>query len=179
MLAPRISWGGCRAGAGRKPSTRPPVPHGSRSDVTHRQPRRLPPRAVHVDGQPCAHAGRGHGCRRPCRRYEGHRLAFGASREPNLWPSWCGARPALPPPDSPYAAGGQASVAYVLLNARRHARRLGRSVAIDPGSSGRWFTGWRRVLVRGETGPPPAVASPRTWLLRTGWRRHGLDPDET
>src|SRR5262245_47460536 len=38
MLATRLSWGGRRAGAGRKPSTRPPVPHGSRGGITHRYP---------------------------------------------------------------------------------------------------------------------------------------------
>jgi len=74
------------------------------------------------------------------------------------------------------------ALAYVLLNARRHARGQGRSVAIDPGSSGRWFDGWLRLLLQEDSGHPgaPAVARPRTWLLRMGWRRHGLlDPDET
>jgi REP element-mobilizing transposase RayT len=73
-------------------------------------------------------------------------------------------------------------LAYVLLNARKHAAALGREVlrwvtSVDPASSGRWFGGWARAL------PPapdePAVAVPRTWLLCVGWRRHGLiDPSE-
>ena len=73
-------------------------------------------------------------------------------------------------------------LAYVLLNARKHAAALGRKVmkrvtSVDPASSGRWFKDWARAL------PPapdePAVAAPRTWLLRVGWRRHGLiDPSE-
>jgi REP element-mobilizing transposase RayT len=64
------------------------------------------------------------------------------------------------------------ALAYVLLNARRHAgRRAGKLGAVDPASSGRWFEGWRR-----STGPArdaPAVAGAHTWLLRKGWRRHG------
>jgi REP element-mobilizing transposase RayT len=64
----------------------------------------------------------------------------------------------------------RAALAYVLLNSRKHARSPG--IGIDPASSGRWFEGWSEAL------PPPAdrpaVAGARTWLLRAGWRRHGL-----
>jgi REP element-mobilizing transposase RayT len=78
------------------------------------------------------------------------------------------------------------ALAYVLLNARRHlakARRSAMSRAlVDPGSSGRWIDGWRRGSAgRGIEAPAAAreVARPRTWLLATGWRRHGLvDPAE-
>lgn len=74
------------------------------------------------------------------------------------------------------------ALAYVLLNARRHWRkRNGASppVRIDEASSGAWFDGWRRGT-RIEPGrEPPAVAPARTWLLKVGWRRHGLvDPAE-
>lgn len=73
------------------------------------------------------------------------------------------------------------ALAYVLLNARRHTTRVGRARRIDPGSSGRWFDGWR-ALPWGEgaaTGGMPPVAPARTWLLRAGWRKHGLiDPNE-
>lgn len=74
------------------------------------------------------------------------------------------------------------AIAYVLLNARRHAAKLGRLLSepaqIDRASSGRWFDGWRRDLSRSPR-DPAAVAPPRTWLLRVGWRRHGLvDPEE-
>ncbi len=75
---------------------------------------------------------------------------------------------------------------YVLLNHRHHAaqriRRASssdrRRTAPDPASSGRWFDGWSVA-----TEPPPTdipeVAPARTWLLRIGWRRHGLiDPAE-
>jgi REP element-mobilizing transposase RayT len=76
---------------------------------------------------------------------------------------------------------------YVLLNARRHAakrgRTLSRALGIDPASSGRWFDGWRRSpdAVGRETRPSgiPAVSLPRSWLLSEGWRRRGLlDPSE-
>jgi REP-associated tyrosine transposase len=59
---------------------------------------------------------------------------------------------------------------YVLLNARRHAGRVG-GCRLDPASSARWFDGWVKT-VRAPSGPVP-VARARTWLLRIGWRRHG------
>ena len=66
---------------------------------------------------------------------------------------------------------------YVLLNARKHARRPSPGGRPDPASSGRWFEGWRgrkRVPTAGVDTP---VARARSWLLRSGWRRHGLiDP---
>ena len=71
---------------------------------------------------------------------------------------------------------------YVLLNSRRHAAKAARSaigkglrIDPDPASSGRWFDGWRRRQPRPED--RPTVARARTWLLQSGWRRHGLlDP---
>jgi REP element-mobilizing transposase RayT len=79
------------------------------------------------------------------------------------------------------------ALAYVLLNARRHlakrrhaARATGAAV-LDPASSARWFDGWRSsARLRGsDSGAAPEVARPRTWMLRVGWRRHGLvDPTE-
>ncbi|MEN8160793.1 MAG: hypothetical protein ABFS41_12040, partial [Myxococcota bacterium] len=82
------------------------------------------------------------------------------------------------------------ALAYVLLNARRHfaKARGGRRppVRLDAASSARWFDGWQRAW-RARLGPPdPAspgarreIAPAHTWLLRVGWRRHGLvDPSE-
>jgi hypothetical protein len=67
------------------------------------------------------------------------------------------------------------AIAYVLLNARRHAARAGRTlsraVRIDPASSGRWFDGWRECS-KAPPGRKP-VAMPRSWLLSVGWRQHG------
>ena len=76
----------------------------------------------------------------------------------------------------------RSALAYVLLNARRHARKVSGAWRCDPASSGRWFDGWRRRPELGQTqaglrGPP--VARARSWLLRVGWRRHRLvDPLE-
>jgi REP element-mobilizing transposase RayT len=78
------------------------------------------------------------------------------------------------------------ALAYVLLNARRHlakSRGVSRSAPahLDGASSARWFDGWRPEVASrlSETKAAREVARPRTWLLRIGWRRHGLvDPSE-
>jgi len=72
------------------------------------------------------------------------------------------------------------ALAYVLLNTRRHARKLWRGIRIDPASSGRWFDGWRQAQhVDGPNVDTMPVIRPLTWLLAIGWRRHGLiDPEE-
>jgi REP element-mobilizing transposase RayT len=66
------------------------------------------------------------------------------------------------------------ALSYVLNNARKHlgarAPRLGR---VDPASSGPWFEGWHEGIVALARSPAP-VARAATWLLRVGWRRHGL-----
>jgi hypothetical protein len=86
----------------------------------------------------------------------------------------------------------RSALRYVLLNARRHAAKLrgGKDrlrvpVRLDPASSARWFEGWRAGIARAESPAAfglratPAVSRPRTWLLRAGWRRHGLlDPSD-
>jgi hypothetical protein len=78
------------------------------------------------------------------------------------------------------------ALAYVLLNARRHlakSRGVSRSATahLDGASSARWFDGWRPEVASRflEATGHAEVARPRTWLLRIGWRRHGLvDPSE-
>ncbi len=74
------------------------------------------------------------------------------------------------------------ALAYILLNARKHwAQRTGSAppVRLDEASSGAWFVGWSRRLQPLLAQDPPPVAAPHTWLLRVGWRRHGLlDPSE-
>ncbi len=72
------------------------------------------------------------------------------------------------------------ALAYVLLNRRSHVARTGRPApapALDPYSSASAFDGWRghaspSVASAGSPGCP--VTSAKTWLLRVGWRRHGL-----
>lgn len=73
------------------------------------------------------------------------------------------------------------ALAYVLLNARKHGRRIAKG-RLDRASSGRWFDGWRGLpegaAEAGEAGRP-SVARARSWLLAVGWRRHGrIAPDE-
>lgn len=68
------------------------------------------------------------------------------------------------------------ALAYVLNNARRHAAQRGQRLArewVDPFSSARAFTGWRGLPARRGT-DPPWLAAAGTWLLRVGWRMHGL-----
>jgi putative transposase len=65
---------------------------------------------------------------------------------------------------------------YVLMNRKKHAPSSAFGAKLDPCSSARWFTGWKRPPA---SGPPrstdvPPVVPPRTWLLRVGWQRHGL-----
>jgi REP element-mobilizing transposase RayT len=76
----------------------------------------------------------------------------------------------------------RSALAYVLLNARRHARKASGVLRCDPASSGPWFDGWRRrpsvQPMQARLRNPP-VTRARSWLLRAGWRRHGLiDPME-
>ena len=64
-------------------------------------------------------------------------------------------------------------IVYVLMNWKKH---VPRASGFDRFSSVFWFDGWVSALSRG---PPPApvddvpVEPARTWLLRTGWKRHG------
>ena len=87
---------------------------------------------------------------------------------------------------------------YVLSNVRKHDAALGRYgrrpgryapmpaegvFPVDPASSAPWFLGWRVIEARGSPivwipeevlASPAPVAEPRSWLLREGWKKHGL-----
>jgi putative transposase len=70
------------------------------------------------------------------------------------------------------------ALAYVMRNAYRHAAN-GRMVQaphpIDLYSSAPWFDGFaERFTIRGLDLTVRPVADPRTWLLQSGWRQHGL-----
>lgn len=70
------------------------------------------------------------------------------------------------------------AVAYVANNRRHHTARYGLPLDfIDPFSSWAYFDGWRERIGRrraaARVGDPP-VDEPRSWLLKIGWRRHGL-----
>ena len=71
----------------------------------------------------------------------------------------------------------RASIAYVLLNCRRHAAQHGRKLIsnwMDDCSSGRFFDGWHGGQPSAPDDEEPTVAAPATWLLRKGWRRWSL-----
>ena len=63
---------------------------------------------------------------------------------------------------------------YLFENARRHGLRS--APPLDPFTSAPWFDGWREgpVEVTGTRLHP--IARARSWLMRLGWRRHGLLP---
>ena len=71
-------------------------------------------------------------------------------------------------------------LAYVLLNTHKDMARRGQVLlGVDPWSSGQWFDGWADVPARVPPRPDAAgteseVAPPGSWLLREGWRKHGL-----
>ena len=60
------------------------------------------------------------------------------------------------------------ALVYVLQNARKHGACL---AGLDPCSSAASFDGWREPRAVSDPAPPHARA--RTWLLATGWKRHG------
>ena len=75
------------------------------------------------------------------------------------------------------------ALAYVLNNWRKHRedrRPFARTWTLDPYSTAVMFGGWkeRGPILHLGTLPPGYVGLvawlPRTWLLTTGWRRHGL-----
>jgi REP element-mobilizing transposase RayT len=77
------------------------------------------------------------------------------------------------------------ALVYVLQNAKKHAIEYGKPLPrgwLDPCSSALWFDGWRAPAAARDaarSSDPPCTAPPRTWLLASGWRRHGLiAPDE-
>jgi REP element-mobilizing transposase RayT len=72
------------------------------------------------------------------------------------------------------------ALAYVLLQERRHAagRRRPLTTSLDRCSSAPGFDGFKNVAPR--AGPwSGTVVEASTWMLMTGWRRHGIiDPRE-
>lgn len=71
------------------------------------------------------------------------------------------------------------SLAYVLNNWRRHREdemnERAQTAKLDPYASGLSFDGWNAPPfdVPADYTPLP-VSEPKTWLLRVGWRTHGL-----
>jgi REP element-mobilizing transposase RayT len=77
------------------------------------------------------------------------------------------------------------TLAYVLNNWRKHKEdrhEFARDWNVDPYSTGALFDGWKEredavtLWPLRETYLPLVVYLPKTWLLREGWRKHGLVP---
>jgi REP element-mobilizing transposase RayT len=70
------------------------------------------------------------------------------------------------------------ALVYVLHNHRHHHAGAGSPSRFDVLSSARYFDGFTLELARyarrATSEEEPPVAPARTWLLRIGWRRHGL-----
>jgi len=218
-LPDRPRWGGRRAGAGRKPSAHPGLPHARRpkfsslpAHVTLKMRPDVPSlRTARVVRE--VEKSFGAGCARPGFRLVhyslqgnhahlvveardraalgrgmmaiGARLARAINRVSGRSGRVFADRYHLRVLRTPREV--RAVLRYVLLNARRHAgkhaRKVRKAVRLDPASSAHWFDGWRPTAFRAiepsdAAKPRPApVARARTWLLATGWRRHGLlDP---
>ena len=66
------------------------------------------------------------------------------------------------------------ALVYVIGNWRHHGGDRYPTLSIDPYTSAAWFDGFRERLPPLPGGAERPTAAPRTWLLGTGWRRHGL-----
>jgi REP element-mobilizing transposase RayT len=64
------------------------------------------------------------------------------------------------------------ALCYVLHNAKKHGLRI--LDGLDRFASGAWFDGWKERFTVSNRPAVTPVAAARTWLLRAGWRRHGL-----
>ena len=65
------------------------------------------------------------------------------------------------------------ALVYVLQNHRKHSA-VALGPALDPLSSAEWFDGFAEFLPAGfRSIGPPAIRASQTWLLRSGWLRHG------
>jgi len=60
---------------------------------------------------------------------------------------------------------------YVLQNCWKHEDGI---QGPDPFSSAPWFDGWREHFESSMRSLASCAVEARTWLLRVGWRRHGL-----
>lgn len=69
-------------------------------------------------------------------------------------------------------------LSYILNNARKHVRHIGRVAYVDVTTSGEGFEGWSEPVEMYRSLGDDRVAWPQvrawTWLLRVGWRRRGL-----
>jgi hypothetical protein len=86
-----------------------------------------------------------------------------ARRSGKVWSDRYHARPLRTPREVRHG------LVYVLMNWKKH---VPNAMEVDPCSSACWFTAWQEPV--GPPADPSPVELPVTWLLRTGWKRHGL-----
>ena len=67
----------------------------------------------------------------------------------------------------------RSALVYCINNYKKHFRVTGGAPRLDPYASGLWFEGWVGTRSREEARARP-TEEPSTFLLRTGWQRHGL-----
>jgi len=73
------------------------------------------------------------------------------------------------------------AIGYVIANAHKHwVLRYHRSQPKpdlhDPYASGAWLQGWKKGWQPSTPRGPTPVTPAGTWLMRVGWKRHGLFP---
>ena len=190
-------WGGARRGAGRKPA-------GERAGVSHRTRPALSPRhPVHVtvrirSGLPPLRCERTRavlerafsaGCERfgfrlvqySIQATHLHLIAEACDRRAlsrvraarALNRAWARKGPVFSDRYHARALHSPLEVRRALLYVLHNARHHGLCVAgVDAYSSGPWFDGWARWAFATQRAFPCAPA--KSWLLRLGWRRHGL-----
>ena len=196
-------WGGKRAGAGRKPGPRPRTRHRARPPHAERHPVHLTLRARREAGSlraPRAHLAlvaaltaaqrdsfrvtqysvQADHVHLIAEATDGAALTAGvqglvvrAARAINratgnrgaVWGDRYHRRDLTTPREVHHA------LVYVLCNARKHAAGVPR---FDGCSSAPWFDGWRDAPPAAPPDLRRPVRAARSWLLTTGWRRHGL-----
>jgi REP element-mobilizing transposase RayT len=100
------------------------------------------------------------------------RLNHAIGRKGTVWADRYHARPLKTPTETRNA------MVYVLHNGRHHptdeSGAFVPTMCLDACSSAPYFVGWReRGVPRARPEDDPPVETPRTWLLREGWRRAG------
>jgi REP element-mobilizing transposase RayT len=68
----------------------------------------------------------------------------------------------------------RSALVYVVGNWRHHGGDRHPLLSMDPYTSAPWFDGFREELLPLPQGAERPTAAARTWLLGSGWRRHGL-----
>ena len=66
------------------------------------------------------------------------------------------------------------ALVYCINNYKKHYGIDDGRMTIDVCSSARWFTGWSAERTRADDDDPRPTEEAQSFLLKTGWRKHGL-----